>query len=163
MLLKKSFAIWYKKKTFLNIKKTFFGYQEIDPNSLLLKIHFLISKNPFLDIKKSISWYQEMGSIFLYQKFDILYKTRGPKGHISCTWVQCATFLADWPGRPSCFSDRPGKHKLGRGRWDLAGVEINTGPLARGQWISCRASRICFALARLASKISKPYFWVDMD
>ena len=24
------------------------------------------------------------------------------------------------PGRPSCFSDRPEKHKLGRGGWDLA-------------------------------------------
>ena len=24
------------------------------------------------------------------------------------------------PGRPSCFTDRPEKHKLGRGRWDLA-------------------------------------------
>ena len=24
------------------------------------------------------------------------------------------------PGRPSCFSDRPEIHKLGRGRWDLA-------------------------------------------
>ena len=24
------------------------------------------------------------------------------------------------PGRPSCFSDQPEKHKLGRGRWDLA-------------------------------------------
>ena len=24
------------------------------------------------------------------------------------------------PGRPSCFSDRPEKHKLGRGHWDLA-------------------------------------------
>ena len=23
-------------------------------------------------------------------------------------------------GRPSCFSDRPEKHKLGRGRWDLS-------------------------------------------
>ena len=45
----------------------------------------------------------------------------------------------------------------------VAGVEINTGPLARGQWISCWASRICFALARLASKILKPYFWVDMN
>ena len=43
-----------------------------------------------------------------------------------------------------------------------AGVEINTGPLARGQWISCRASKICFALARLASKILKPYFFVYM-
>ena len=36
-------------------------------------------------------------------------KTRGPKGHISCTWVQYATFLTDWPGRPSCFSDQPKK------------------------------------------------------
>ena len=24
------------------------------------------------------------------------------------------------PRRPSCFSDRPEKHKLGRGRWDLS-------------------------------------------
>ena len=39
-----------------------------------------------------------------------------------------------------------------------AGVEINTGPLARGQWISCWASRNCFALVRLASKILKLYF-----
>ena len=41
-------------------------------------------------------------------------------------------------------------------------VEINTGPLARGQLISCWASRICFALARLASTILKLYFWVYM-
>ena len=33
--------------------------------------------------------------------------TRGPKGHISCTWVQCAIFLMDWPGRPSVFSIGP--------------------------------------------------------
>ena len=46
--------------------------------------------------------------------------TRDPKGHISCTWVQCATFLMDWPGRPSCFSDRHKRHKLGRWRWDIA-------------------------------------------
>ena len=28
------------------------------------------------------------------------------------------------PGRPSCFSDRPEKHKLGRGRWDLASCQL---------------------------------------
>ena len=28
------------------------------------------------------------------------------------------------PGRPSCFSDRPEKHKLGRGRWDLFHVKF---------------------------------------
>ena len=33
--------------------------------------------------------------------------TRGPKGHISCTWVQCATFLRNQQGRPFLFSDRP--------------------------------------------------------
>ena len=27
-------------------------------------------------------------------------------------------------GRPSCFSDRPEKHKLGRGRWDLASCQV---------------------------------------
>ena len=28
------------------------------------------------------------------------------------------------PGRPSNFSDRPEKHKLGRGRWDLAFCQV---------------------------------------
>ena len=28
------------------------------------------------------------------------------------------------PGRPSCFSDRPKKHKRGRGRWDLASCQV---------------------------------------
>ena len=29
------------------------------------------------------------------------------------------------PGRPSCFSDRPEKHKLCRGRWDLASCQVS--------------------------------------
>ena len=29
------------------------------------------------------------------------------------------------PGRPSCFSDRREKHKLGRGRWDLASCQVS--------------------------------------
>ena len=41
----------------------------------------------------------------------------------------------------------------------FSGVEINTGPVARGQWICCRASEICNSLARLACKILKPNFW----
>ena len=100
-------------------------------------------------------------------------RTRGPKGHLSCTWVQCATFLTDqpgqqflfthrpentnlvedvnillpvkfhWipfsgfreevenvsanqtPGRQSCFSDPPEKHKLGRVCWDLASCHVS--------------------------------------
>ena len=40
----------------------------------------------------------------------------------------------------------------------LSGVEINTGPVARGQWIFLWASEICYPLARLACKILKPNF-----
>ena len=65
--------------------------------------------------------------------------TRGPKGHISCTWVQCATIMADWPGWPSCFSVRPEKHKLGRGRWDLASCQVSLNSVQRFQ----RRSRKC--------------------
>ena len=46
--------------------------------------------------------------------------TRGPKGHISCTWVQSATFLRNQRRRTFLLTDRPDKHKLGRGLWDLA-------------------------------------------
>ena len=119
----------------------------------------------------------------------MLSKTRGTKGHISCTWVQCATFLTDqpggdfcllinlkninlvedieillpvrfhWllfsglreeaenvsanqtPGRPSCFSDRPEKHKLGRGRWNLASCQVSLNSVQRFQ----RRNRNCLS------------------
>ena len=73
--------------------------------------------------------------------FKRIPTTRGPKGHISCTWVQCATFLANWPGRPSFFSDRPEKHKLGRGRWDLASCQVSLNSVQRFQ----RRSRKCLS------------------
>ena len=38
-------------------------------------------------------------------------KKRGPKGHITCTWLQRETFMMDWPGRPFLYTNRPGKHK----------------------------------------------------
>ena len=43
------------------------------------------------------------------------------------------------PGRPSCFSDRPKKHKLGRGRWDLASCQVSLNSVQRFQ----RRSRKC--------------------
>ena len=49
--------------------------------------------------------------------------TSGPKGHITCTWVQCATFSTDQPGWPFLFTDWPKKRKLGRGCWDLASCQ----------------------------------------
>ena len=43
---------------------------------------------------------------FIDKKYTEL-KTRGPKGHISCTWVQCATFLTDKPGQHFLLTHRP--------------------------------------------------------
>ena len=40
------------------------------------------------------------------------------------------------PGRPSCFFDRPEKHKLGRGRWDLASCQVS---LNSGRWFQRRS------------------------
>ena len=37
------------------------------------------------------------------------------------------------PGRPSCFSDRPEKHKLGRGRCDLAFCQVSLNSVQRFQ------------------------------
>ena len=37
------------------------------------------------------------------------------------------------PGQPSCFSDRPEKHKLGRGRWDLASCQVSLNFIQRFQ------------------------------
>ena len=43
------------------------------------------------------------------------------------------------PGRPSCFSDRPEKHKLGRGCWDLTSCQVSLNSIQRFQ----RRSRKC--------------------
>ena len=43
------------------------------------------------------------------------------------------------PGGPSCFSDRPEKHKLGRGGWDLASCKVWLNSVQRFQ----RRSRKC--------------------
>ena len=43
------------------------------------------------------------------------------------------------PGRPYCFSDRPEKHKLGRGCWVLASCQVSLNSI---QWFQ-RRSRKC--------------------
>ena len=48
------------------------------------------------------------------------------------------------PGRPSCFSNRPEKHKLGRGRWDLASWQVLLNSVQRFQ----RRSRKCLSQFR---------------
>ena len=53
------------------------------------------------------------------------------------------------PGRPSCFSDRPEKHKLGRRRWDLASYEVLLNSVQRFQ----RRSRKCLSQSEARAAI----------
>ena len=53
------------------------------------------------------------------------------------------------PGRPSCFSDRPEKHKLGRGRWDLASCQVSLNSVQRFQ----RRSRKCLSQSEAGAAI----------
>ena len=53
------------------------------------------------------------------------------------------------PGRPSCFSDWPGKHKLGRGRWDLASCQVSLKSVQRFQ----RRSRKCLSQSEARAAI----------
>ena len=57
------------------------------------------------------------------------------------------------PGRPSCFSDRPEKHKLGRGRWDLASCQVSVNFV---QWFQ-RRSRKCLSQSEARAAIL--FFW----
>ena len=56
------------------------------------------------------------------------------------------------PGRPSCFFDRPEKHKLGRGRWDLASYKVLLNFVQRFQ----RRSRKC--LSQLEARAAILFF-----
>ena len=53
------------------------------------------------------------------------------------------------PGRPSCFSDRSEKHKLGRGRWDLASCQVSLNSIQPFQ----RRSRKCLSQSEARAAI----------
>ena len=59
--------------------------------------------------------------------------TRGPKGHISCTWVQCATFIvrSDKTSMLYVVPIGPKNTKLGRGCWDLASYQVSLNSVQR--------------------------------
>ena len=57
------------------------------------------------------------------------------------------------PGLPSCFFDRPEKHKLSRGRWDLASWQVLLNSVQRFQW----RSRKC--LSQLEARAAILFFW----
>ena len=93
-----------------------------------------------------MSWGHKYGTMWKVLSEGIhMCNTRGPKGHITCTWVQCATFLKDQPGWLFLFTDWPKKRKLGKGCWDLGSCQL---PLNSVQWF-WRKSRIISADARL--------------
>ena len=52
-------------------------------------------------------------------------------------------------GWPFCFSDPPEKHKLGRGRWDLASYQISSNSFQRFQ----RRSRKCLSQSEARAAI----------
>ena len=53
------------------------------------------------------------------------------------------------PGQPSCFSDRPKKHKLGRGRWDFASCQVSLNSIQRFQ----RRSQKCLSQSEARAAI----------
>ena len=83
-----------------------------------------------------------------------LFITRGPKGHISCTWVQYAAFLRNQPRRTFLFTDRPEKkNKLIREHWDLASCQVLLNSVQRFQ----RRSRKCLSQSEARAAIL--FFW----
>ena len=61
------------------------------------------------------------------------------------------------PGLPSCFSDWPEKHKLGRGRWDLASCQVSLNSVQRYQrrsrkWLRQSEARAAILFFRSAQK-----------
>ena len=57
------------------------------------------------------------------------------------------------PGRPSCFSDRPEKHKLGREHWDLASCQVFLNSVQRFQ----RRSQKCEKLTTDNRRTDNPW------
>ena len=77
-------------------------------------------------------------------------------------WWEVETFSANKrPGRLSCFSDRPKKHKPGRERWDLASCQVLSNSVQRFQrrsrkYLSQSEARAAILFFRSAKK---PQTW----
>ena len=101
-----------------------------------------------------LSCFAEFRSVVLEEKSKMSRPIRGKCGHlvfpigpkntnlvenvvillpVKCRWILFSGFRGEVenvsanqrPGRPSCFSDWPEKHKLGRGRWYLASCHVS--------------------------------------
>ena len=69
---------------------------------------------------------------------------------VTFTWIPFSGFRGEVenvsahqrPGRPSCFSDRPEKHKLGRGRWNLASCQVSLNSIQWFHWRSRKCEKL---------------------
>ena len=86
----------------------------------------------------------------LVEDFEILLP-------VKFLWIPFSRFIREVenfsanqrPGLPSCFSDRPEKHKLGRGLWDLASCQVSLNSVKRFQ----RRSRKCLGQSEARAAI----------
>ena len=86
----------------------------------------------------------------LVEDFEILLP-------VKFLWILFSSFIREVEnfsanqrlGRPSCFSDQPEKHKLGRGLWDLASYQVLLNSVQRFQ----RRSRKCLSQSEARAAI----------
>ena len=81
----------------------------------------------------------------IYVKIKSSQIARGQKGHISCTWVQCAIFLRNRPRQTFLFTDQPEKHR------GVEGIEILL-PV-KFCWIPFSRSRKCLSQSEARAAI----------
>ena len=119
----------------------------------------------------SVQWFQRRSRKCLSQseaRAAILFFPIGPKNTnlvedieillpVKFDWILFSGFRGEVenvsanqrPGRPSCFSDRSEKHKLGRGHWDLASCQVWLNSVQRFQ----RRSRKCLSQSEARAAI----------
>ena len=90
---------------------------------------------------KNINLVEDIEILFIVKFRWILFSSfRGEVEKISANQT---------PGRPSCFSDRPETHKLGRGHWDLASCQVSLNSVQR----FLRRSRKCLSQSETRAAI----------
>ena len=102
--------------------------------SLPVKFHWILF-NRFRREVENVSTHQRPGAAILFfrsakknfvEDIEILFP-------VKFCWIPFRSFRGEVvnftanqrPGQPSCFSDRPEKHKLCRGRWDLVSCQVS--------------------------------------
>ena len=91
------------------------------------------------EARAAILFFRSARKTNLVEDFEILFS-------VKFRWIPFSGFRGEVenvsanqrPGRPSCFSDRPKKHKLGRGGWDLPSCKVSSNSV---QWFQRRSRK----------------------